>query len=209
MLDCGRSHAELAEVATVLQCKLEWCMPSGIIATGSRWPLKAGGRSPRGNIQIVPHGWRSCSTSAEISVRLAQGKVETCLFAAGSHQELKVSIVNELVQGGWSFRCGGPLSGRRVGSGARMRRPPALYRPKKWRLAAQAHPVNYFEEHPETGFAWRQNYASIDKFTEKVHKVLHDQTQRRQVIWMSEQESQSGPSARMSPAMSRLKEQAG
>ena len=70
---------------------------------------------------------------------------------------------------------------------------PALYRPKrKWRLAAQADPLNYLEEvasWPES--SWRSNYPSLSEHTERVVKVLEDQTSGRQLIKRPEVEARA------------------
>ena len=50
-------------------------------------------------------------------------------------------------------------------------------------LAAQADPLNYLEEEaswPES--SWRSNYPSLSEHTERVVKVLEDQTSRGQLI---------------------------
>ena len=67
-----------------------------------------------------------------------------------------------------------------------MPRLPARYRPKrKWRLAAQADPLTYLEEEaswPES--SWREH-------TERVVKVLEDQTSRGQLIKLLEAEARA------------------
>ena len=83
--------------------------------------------------------------------------------------------------------------GVRVGPSVRMPRLPALYKPKrKWRLAAQTDPSNYLEEEaswPES--CWRSNYPSLSEHTERVKKVLEDQTSRGQLIKLSEDEAKA------------------
>ena len=82
-----------------------------------------------------------------------------------------------------------------MGLGARMPRLPVLCRPKKkWRLAAQADPVDSVDEHQETGSAWRRSYVSIDELPDEALEVPCDQGQRGQVLQMSDQEARSGSS---------------
>ena len=83
--------------------------------------------------------------------------------------------------------------GVRVGPSVRMPRLLALYKPKrKWRLAAQADPSNCLEE--ETSWPesyWRSNYPSLREHTERVKKVLEDQTSRGQLIKLPEDEAKA------------------
>ena len=83
--------------------------------------------------------------------------------------------------------------GVRVGPSVRMPRLPALYRPKrKWRLGAQEDPSIYLEEEaswPESW--WRSNYPSLGEHTERVKKVLEDQTSRGQLIKLLEDEAKA------------------
>ena len=84
--------------------------------------------------------------------------------------------------------------GVRVGPSVRMPRLPALYKPKrKWMLAAQTDPSNYLEEEeaswPES--CWRSNYQSLREHSERVKKVLEDQTSRGQLIKLSEDEAKA------------------
>ena len=81
--------------------------------------------------------------------------------------------------------------GVRVGPGTRMPRLPALYRPKrKWRLASQTDPRAYLDEEGHEGEScWRRNYATLLPLTKEVVDVLMDQTERGQVIRLSEEEA--------------------
>ena len=83
--------------------------------------------------------------------------------------------------------------GVRVGPSVRMPRLPALYRPKrKWRLAAQADPSNYPEEKASWLESWwRSNCPSLSEHTERVKKVLEDQTSRGQLIKLPEDEAKA------------------
>ena len=83
--------------------------------------------------------------------------------------------------------------GVKVGPGARMPRHPALCRPKmKWRLDSQKDPTNWQQqEEVQPGFPWRQNYASLVGFADKVEAVLEDQVGRRQVLKFTEAEARA------------------
>ena len=84
--------------------------------------------------------------------------------------------------------------GVRVGPGTRMPRLPALYRPKrKWRLASQTDPRAYQDEEGQEGEScWRRNYATLLPLAKEVMDVLVDQTERGQVIRLSEEEAKLG-----------------
>ena len=83
--------------------------------------------------------------------------------------------------------------GVRVGPGTRMPRLPALFRPKrKWRLARQQDPLDYFEQSVDPGSVWRRNYASLATFEEQVLEVMHDQASRGQLLVYSEAEAHGG-----------------
>ena len=78
--------------------------------------------------------------------------------------------------------------GVKVGPGTRMPRNPALYKPKKkWRLEQQRDPQNWLlEDEAQAGSPWRQNYASLVGFADKVEAVLEDQASRGQVLTEAE-----------------------
>ena len=63
--------------------------------------------------------------------------------------------------------------GVKVGPGTRMPRNPALDKPKKkWRLEQQRDPLNWLQEDEEQAVSlWRQNYASLVGFVDKVEKA--------------------------------------
>ena len=83
--------------------------------------------------------------------------------------------------------------GVRVGPSVRMPRLPALHCPKRngW-LVAQTDPLNYPEEEvacPES--SWRSNFPSLSEHTERVVKVLEDQTSRGRLIKLPEAEART------------------
>ena len=73
-------------------------------------------------------------------------------------------------------RLGGFTQGVKVGPGTRMPRNPA-HRPKRrWRLESQRGPTNWQqEEEKQWESPWRQNFASLVGFADKVEAVLEDQ----------------------------------
>ena len=74
-----------------------------------------------------------------------------------------------------------------------MPRNPALYKPqKKWRLEQQRDPQNWLQEDEEHVVSpWRQNYASLVGFADKVEAVLEHQAGRGQVLKFTEAESRA------------------
>ena len=77
--------------------------------------------------------------------------------------------------------------GVRVGPGARLPRLPALYRPKrKWKLADQGDPDDYREEELAGDPLWKKNYPTLAALSDKVKDVLDDQSERGQVLKLSE-----------------------
>ena len=85
------------------------------------------------------------------------------------------------------------VRGVKVGPGTRMPRHPALYRPKrKWRLDSQRDPTSWqLEEEHQSEHPWRQNYASLVGFADKVEAVLEDQAGRGQVLKFMEAEARA------------------
>ena len=81
-----------------------------------------------------------------------------------------------------------PWSEGRIGNEDAETSPP-LYRPKRrWRPDSQRDPTNWQQEEEEqSGFPWRQNYASLVGFADKVEAVL--QAGRRQVLKFTEAEA--------------------
>ena len=148
--------------------------------------------------------------TSELLMNLALGRVQENPFCEKHIQDLKRDVIDELERAGKreendrrdvpiDFRyldlllktaedpevgLGQFSQGVRVGPSVRMPRLPALYKPKrKWRLAAQTEFSNYLEEEaswPES--CWRSNYPSLREHTERVKKVLEDQTIRGQLI---------------------------
>ena len=150
---------------------------------------------------------------------LALGKVSECPFSPDSIQSLKQSIVKNLASRGLNldrqvgdredvpidFRyldlllrasrdpevaLGSFAKGVRVGPGARLPRLPALYRPKrKWKLADQGDPDDYREEELAGDPLWKKNYPTLAALSDKVKDVLDDQSERGQVLKLSEREA--------------------
>ena len=85
---------------------------------------------------------------------------------------------------------GDDARGVRVAPGCCLPRLLALYKPKKkWWLAEQADPPDSQEQNSDIAAAWRRNSASLDVHSDTVLEVLHDQTERRQVIVLPEAEA--------------------
>ena len=137
---------------------------------------------------------------------LALGKISECPFSPDSVQSLKHAVMRSLAARGLSldreegdredvppdFRyldlllraskdsevvLGSFARGVRVGPGTRLPRLPALYRPeRKWRLADQGDPDDYREE-------------ELAGTRREVKDVLDDQSERGQVLKLSEREA--------------------
>ena len=90
-------------------------------------------------------------------------------------------------------QLGSFAQGVKVGPGTRMPRHPALYRPKrKWRLDSQRGPTSWqLEEEHHSEHPWRQNYASLVGYVDKVEAVLEDQVGRGQVLRLTEAEARA------------------
>ena len=90
-------------------------------------------------------------------------------------------------------QLGSFAQGVKVGPGTRMPRNPTLYKPKKkWRLEQQRDPQNWLQEDEEQAVSpWRQNYASLVGFADKVEAVLEDQASRGQVLKFTEAEARA------------------
>ena len=74
-----------------------------------------------------------------------------------------------------------------------MPRHPALYKPKKkWRLEQQRDPLNWLQEDEEQATSpWRQNYASLVGYVDKVKAVLEDEVGRGQLLRLTEAEARA------------------
>ena len=157
--------------------------------------------------------------SPALLTSLALGKISECPFSSDSVQSLKHTVIRSLAARGFSlnreegdredipldFRyldlllrasrdpevaLGSFARGVRVGPGARLPRLPALYRTKKkWRLANQGDPDDYREEELAGDPLWKKNYSTLATLSDKVKDVLDDQSERGQVLKLSEREA--------------------
>ena len=96
-------------------------------------------------------------------------------------------------------------------SGSAFPRIPASYpRKKKWSLLKQMDPLDYLEEQSGGEAVWRQNYSSLEAYTDKVLEVMHDQAKRGQVLRLSEEEAKKMfPNLTVASSGAQRKEKAG
>ena len=196
----------------------DMCDGQGLPSPG-RWPI-ASRRYPASPIwKAVPRKFEQFSAqygTAELLMNLALGRIQENPFSEKEIQDRKQDVIDELEPAGLELkreendRRDVPIDFRyldlllkaaedpevgleqfsqrvRVGPSARMPRLPALYKPKRmWRLPAQTDPSNYRRSH-----AGGSNYPSLSEHTERVKKMLEDQTSRGQLIKLHEDEAKA------------------
>ena len=184
------------------------------LASPGRWPISSR-RYPDSTLWPALSACFKFGTP-DLLMRLALARVDSCPFDAASIRSLKSSTLDILSEHGLKLvrtpddRTDVPIdyrylqllldaaevglgdfgSGVRVGPGARLPRIPALYpRKKKWSLLKQMDPLDDLEQQSGGEAVWRQNFSSLEAYTDKVLEVMHDQANRGQVLRLSEEEA--------------------
>ena len=157
----------------------------------------------------------------ELFASLALGKVKSCPFPADRVEGLKRRTVELMEQHGLKLvrhpsdrpessidyrylsllleaaddpdrHIGDFARGVRVGPGARLPRLPALYAKKtSWRLPEQYNALDYQEERAASEGVWRSNNSSLEGLADKVEAVTDDQSERGQILRLTENEARA------------------
>ena len=178
------------------------------LASRGRWPPSVR-RFPQSDswkaVVVLIRRFSECFGTAKLLMDVALGRVKECPFPNEAVRELKDEVVQVLSSRGLQLKRESgdrdelPIDFRfldlllraakdpdtQLGAFAQgVPRHPALYR-----LESQWDPTNWQEEEMQSEYPWRQNYASLVGFADKVEAVLEDQVGRGQVLKFTEAEA--------------------